>query len=100
MFRRTTQTGNLLYGKISPDSYEKFYLAMQYSEPIRYNAYEIYKDRVTNKYGIRNVNTDQLVVKCVFDHITLYEEAKLFLFFLNVPIKVFAGEPRGKLNQW
>lgn len=70
---------------------------MQYIEPIRYNAYEIYKDRVTNKYGIRNVNTDQLVVKCVFDHITLYKEAKLFLFSLNGKEAVYKGDDIRKL---
>jgi hypothetical protein len=56
---------------------------MQYAEPIRYKNYEIYRDKVTDKFGIRHVDTDQLIVKCIFDKITLYPQAKLFLFKLN-----------------
>lgn len=56
---------------------------MRYSEPLTYKNYEIYRDPATNKYGIRNIQTDYLVVKCIFDRITLYPGPGIFLFNLN-----------------
>lgn len=70
---------------------------MEYVEPTIYNDYEIYQDRATEKYGIRDVNTDQLVVKCVFDNIKLFPEAKLFLFSLNGREAVYKGDDIRKL---
>ncbi|MBO7321440.1 MAG: hypothetical protein J6U80_05875 [Bacteroidales bacterium] len=70
---------------------------MQYVEPIRYKNYEIYREKVTDKYGIRNVDTDLLIVKCMFDKITLYPEAKLFLFELNGKEAVYNADNVSKL---
>jgi hypothetical protein len=56
---------------------------MRYSEPLTYKNYEIYIDPATNKYGIRNIQTDYLVVKCIFDRITLHPRPGIFVFKLN-----------------
>ena len=46
-------------------------------------SYEIYKDPSSNKYGIRNLDKDITIIKCVFDQIVWLEENKLVRFTLN-----------------
>ena len=45
--------------------------------------YKIYKDSTTNKFGIRDIDKDITVVKCVFDMIAYSYQMDLFLFTLN-----------------
>lgn len=70
---------------------------MKYSEPKSYDNYEIYQDKQTEKYGIRNISTDQLIIKCIFDRITLYPQAKLFLFKMKNKEAVYSADAISKL---
>lgn len=62
-----------------------------------YKNYEIYKDRTTGKYGVRNTLTDRLIIKCIFDRIDLYRAAALFLFELNGREAVYKADDICKL---
>lgn len=46
-------------------------------------SYTIYQDAHTQKYGIRDADTDVTVVKCIFDNIEVYKTSNLVKFTLD-----------------
>lgn len=73
---------------------------MDYLIPTIYNDYEIYIDPTTNKYGIRNIRTDRIDVKCIFDEIRLYpDKIGLFWFKLNGNEAVYKADDIRNLAQ-
>lgn len=59
--------------------YSIFYLRKEGKD----TSYKIYKDPSSNKYGIRDLDKDLTIIKCVFDQIVWLEENKLVRFTLN-----------------
>ena len=64
----------------SKRDYSIFYLRKEWNVVA---SYKIYKDPSSNKYGIRNLDKDLTIIKCVFDQIVWLEENKLVRFTLN-----------------
>lgn len=48
-----------------------------------YKNYQIYQDPNTRKYGIRNVDMDITIVRCIFDKIEWFENSNLVRFTMQ-----------------
>lgn len=48
-----------------------------------YKDYRIFKDSSNNKWGIKNIKTDAIIVKCDFDYISWLKNDDMIEFTLN-----------------
>lgn len=48
-----------------------------------YKDYRIFKDPCTNKWGIKNIKTDTIIIKCNFDYIEWLKKEDMIEFTLN-----------------
>lgn len=48
-----------------------------------YKDYRIFKDSSTNKWGIKNIKTDKIIIKCNFDYIEWLKKEDMIEFTLN-----------------
>lgn len=48
-----------------------------------YKDFRIIKDPNTNKWGIKNLRTDKIIVKCDFDSISWLKDYDMITFTLN-----------------
>lgn len=53
------------------------------SDKSKYNCYQIYKDNITGKYGVRNTDMDITIVQCVFDKIEWFNNSSLVRFTMQ-----------------
>lgn len=48
-----------------------------------YKDYRIIKDPCTRKWGIKNIKTDKIIIKCIFDYIEWLKKEDMIEFRLN-----------------
>lgn len=48
-----------------------------------YMDYRIFKDPCSNKWGIKNIKTDKIIIKCNFNYIEWLKKEDLIKFTLN-----------------